>query len=402
MLIALGVCAGLFWFVLAPILAPRGPYVFGRFRLIDIYLGAPLLLTVVGWLVVWAGSPEVRRETAFRTGAVLLSSFLTLIAFDVAWAAWNASQQEALGPFDPELVWVRPAALRWSGRFGNGTRRILYETDENGFRNPLGIREAEIVCVGDSFTEALQVPREDAFCTRLGQLTGGASVNLGRTGYGPQQELIVLRRHALAYRPRVVVWALYEGNDLSDAELYERWRTHPVPIKRSWKSRYVENSLMCAWLARTLPQSKAVLRLRGGGSTTFTLTERRGPEAPEAYPTGAKQLLGALEEGARFCRQHGIQLVVVTLPHYARVLGKDLTPAESPQSSWGAFAKLVEMDCATNEIAFHDLEPALSRRAVLDNSNVYFLGDLHLDAAGHEAVAEEIAEFLRSHPSQLP
>jgi hypothetical protein len=49
-------------------------------------------------------------------------------------------------------------------------------------------------------------------------------VNLGRGAYGPQQELIVLKRYGLAYRPRVVIWQLFEGNDLADARQFSEWK----------------------------------------------------------------------------------------------------------------------------------------------------------------------------------
>ena len=46
-------------------------------------------------------------------------------------------------------------------------------------------------------------------------------VYLGHSGYGPQQELVVLKRYGLRLHPRTVIWTLFEGNDFSDAERYE-------------------------------------------------------------------------------------------------------------------------------------------------------------------------------------
>ena len=52
-------------------------------------------------------------------------------------------------------------------------------------------------------------------------------INLARGAYGPQQELIVLKRYGLAYEPRFVVWQLFEGNDLVDAEAFAEWKKNP-------------------------------------------------------------------------------------------------------------------------------------------------------------------------------
>ena len=75
--------------------------------------------------------------------------------------------------------------------------------------------------VGDSFVEGLHVAEPDLISARLAERLGEPVANLGRTGYGPQQELEVLRRHGLAMHPRAVVWAFYEGNDLQDVATYD-------------------------------------------------------------------------------------------------------------------------------------------------------------------------------------
>lgn len=82
-----------------------------------------------------------------------------------------------------------------------------------------------IAVIGDSFTEALQVPAEDAYWSvmerRLRQCpaVGGRQVeaiNFGVAGYGTEQELITLRKHAWKYHPDVVLLAVTTGNDVKD------------------------------------------------------------------------------------------------------------------------------------------------------------------------------------------
>jgi len=129
---------------------------------------------------------------------------------------------------DDELGFVRKPNVVWEGRLSLEGKDLSYHTDENGFRNVPQIHQADLVFIGDSFTEGASVPEEDTFVQQLGKKVTHSVVNLGRGQYGPQQELIILRRYGLGYNPRVVVWQLFEGNDLSDATRFAEWRQTPV------------------------------------------------------------------------------------------------------------------------------------------------------------------------------
>jgi lysophospholipase L1-like esterase len=87
--------------------------------------------------------------------------------------------------------------------------------DGNGFRNNAIPSEVSIVTLGDSQTYGVGVAREDAWPTQL-TLTSGLSVyNMSFSGYGPSQGLS-LWPEAVKLHPKVVIQALYSGNDLFD------------------------------------------------------------------------------------------------------------------------------------------------------------------------------------------
>src|SRR5438445_552752 len=58
---------------------------------------------------------------------------------------------------------------------------------------------------------------------RLEQRLGVAVQNYGTAGFGPQQELLVLRDFVVRHRPSRVVLAYFAGNDLFDAERFDRF-----------------------------------------------------------------------------------------------------------------------------------------------------------------------------------
>ena len=94
--------------------------------------------------------------------------------------------------------------------------------DENGFRITGSTDNTyEIVALGDSYTEAANVAQ--TWVDRLATNTRKDIKNLGYRGYGPQQELAVLREYALDYNPEIIIVGFFGGNDLSDALNYERY-----------------------------------------------------------------------------------------------------------------------------------------------------------------------------------
>ena len=101
--------------------------------------------------------------------------------------------------------------------------RFPFTTDEEGFRNRPGAEEAPVAALGDSFTDAMTLPAEAAWPSRLSARLGVPVRNYGTAGFGPGQERRVLEEYVLRRRPRVVVVGFFAGNDLQDAERFKHF-----------------------------------------------------------------------------------------------------------------------------------------------------------------------------------
>ena len=123
---------------------------------------------------------------------------------------------------DAEVGWRPiPGAVRRFTDEGDG----LVEINSLGLRDrerpgPLDAKTPRIAVFGDSMTEADQVNLPDTYTARLEeslrQSGQGAEVwNFGVTGYSPIQELLLFRKEAAKYRPRVVVLSIFLDNDVS-------------------------------------------------------------------------------------------------------------------------------------------------------------------------------------------
>jgi lysophospholipase L1-like esterase len=97
---------------------------------------------------------------------------------------------------------------------------------------------AVVAALGDSFTDGLTVPAELTWPARLSHHLGVSVRNYGTAGFGPGQELLVLKQYVRARRPRRVVIGFFAGNDLVDAERFEGFQRDGVDfpsVGRGWK-----------------------------------------------------------------------------------------------------------------------------------------------------------------------
>lgn len=309
---------------------------------------------------------------------------------------------------DAELGFVRKPGLNWTGRMVPGLPATTYRTDENGFRNPAGIRQSDVAIVGDSFVEAAAVQEESTAVQRISQATGLRMVNLGRTLYGPPEYLIVTKRYALKYHPRAVVWAIFEGNDLTDTESFVAWQRDPG-ARQTLLQRLASRSLLAQFIRQTpiTMHGRRNFRLTDGTVGRIDLDYTYYPDAPAQRPRGWAGTAEAIQEGNRLLQSEGVQFLVLFVPIKVRVLGRfiqfnddgdrDNSLPGGLMDSPGDFASAVGEECRRAGCDFIDLTAALRRGAERDNRYIYFaMLDPHLDVDGNRIVADEVSAWVRS------
>ncbi|HEV2804029.1 MAG TPA: hypothetical protein VGW57_03765 [Chthoniobacterales bacterium] len=337
--------------------------------------------------------------------------------------------------------------------FGGEPHRYPFETDAEGFRNPAVRSEIDVAALGDSFVEAMTSPAGEAWPARLEQITGKRVQNYGTSAFGPQQELYVLQDFAIGHLPRDVVLGYFAGNDLFDAERFDRWEhggDKPGEELSGWRLRKSfrrYETLFLTTLARvTLPATAptkvpppARPRTPGNGfdrgaweietapGTTMRFAfmppylQKLVASRDEIEPSRGWQL--ARETFLRMkatCAQHGARFTIVFIPSkdevywplVERSLGREELqrsldfistynhmPIRAADISANRLAQneLMRDFCANTGISFLDLTPALEQAAASGRA-VYFADDAHWNAAGHELAAQELAKFLAQQP----
>lgn len=330
---------------------------------------------------------------------------------------------------------------------------ILFATDSQGFRNQDEATTADLVVLGDSFTELPYMALEDVWPSLLARQTGWKVRNLAVSGYGPMQESVVLRKWGLAYRPRLVVLGFYEGNDIYDCAEFDGFRRSALPYFQWVVRRF---SKRWDWFNRR--PIVAILRMfllpyeriaeRWSGENSRTRAARRAYFNPvEVEAGGHRHKIGllslnlmllsadadkvrsqpgwplcqsALREMNETCAKAGATFVLVFIPTkehvYLPLLRNRFTPeaihdfvaayhteakAMGPDefeaalyANTDATGRVVEEFCREQNIAFFDLTPAF-RRAAQQGQLIYFAFDSHWNGLGNKIAADEIEQFLR-------
>ncbi len=295
--------------------------------------------------------------------------------------------------------------LAWLGLPFQSRYDVDVQHDRNGFRNDVDFTEAQLVVIGDSFVEGAETDKSKTVVAELGRRLKTTAVNLGQSGYGPQQELVVLKRYGLPLSPQVVVWFLFGGNDLSDVDSYEWRRQHldeflaPPQVGSRLFSR---NALTALARLTTTPRRTAsavakrheVVFTRADGTTELIYLDAADSQwTPHQWAITSATLLEARELSTRA----GADFLVVFIPRKQRVYqGYSRAAAQSFANTWkpNHLPEVLAEFCATNEITFLDSTVPL-RQAVAAGESVHLPDDVHWSPAGHRVVGAAVAARIR-------
>ena len=399
-----------------------------------------LLVTLVsGYLIAWAVygllSTVSRAELITRLTLTTTSIIGCLVVAESPALLRVVDYRAILGSFesesplsgagrraDHELLWRHDPYYRYEeayqGNLGQAlcvppdpSRQIAVQYDRNGFRNSRDLEQADIVVIGDSYIEGYMTAEPLLVTSLLGQLQGKIVANLGHSGYGPQQELVVLKRYGLPLRPQTVIWTFFEGNDFSDAEQYDKQRARASdPVWQDvWYRSLTRNAL-----ARTL---RPAHRCTAPSSIEQFQAHFRDAHdninpvffAPsEVQPLSedkVSQVVTYLAKAAMLCRERNIRFIVAFIPEKYRVYHNlsNVQLSSDALRSWQVAPLPEEMASRLNRldlgIEYVDLTLPL-RSASRKGIATYLPDDTHWTDAGNRVVAERLDQALRSFSSQ--
>ncbi len=466
------------------------PRLVGRLQ-IGRELSLLLVLALVFWLLnrgAEARDRHAMRLAWFRTAAVTMTFVVCVFACEVALRALGdrapagiLALRHDLGEAVPEERWEDTA--RYGRRLRAGVtaenawqygdivrmgfisaavspgvhRQFPFKTDAEGFRNDAVRERVNIAALGDSFTDALTLPAAASWPMRLQERLGVPVQNYGTAGFGPQQELLVLRDYVIRHRPSHVVLAYFAGNDIFDAERFEQFQRRGRaedsslgwPIKDIYgraDTWFVTSALSASanWLAHRQqpfpvraaaePPRDPVIEARAPFDGGLFSLQVEGHLLQWAFMPPYLNILNYSEHELRArngwrltreailamqqtSRDAGAEFTVLFLPFKSQVywplLERSITPdqlrhalefylkdngrpvdIEAMQKNRLAQNAMLRELCASAGIPFLDTTSMLQQH-VESGENVYFPDDSHLNELGQNLVADALAGFLQ-------
>ena len=343
-------------------------------------------------------------------------------------------------PGDEKNLFCRfDAALGWRnipGAEGEFARR---EFRHHVRHNNLGMRGEEVaaarpspaprlIALGDSFTWGYGVEETETYCHRIGEALDAEMLNLGVSGYGTGQELLLLREVIDKVEADGVLLFFDPATDLADVRDNRRWgyakprftldgqgklelaglpsdSAQPSPATaipatepaNPWFNRLAESSTLfnmaVAGLASRSWSAREYLRETGivGPWVAWDDTEVYRREPTEEVEDAWKVVGALLHETKTLLDEHGMRLTVIQIPGKVQVRPRLDPAAYDPALPTRRLAAI----CQAAGIPFIDPTDALHNAFEVGGPPPYYRYDPHLTAVGHRIVADVVARELR-------
>ena len=322
---------------------------------------------------------------------LIISLAITLVMGEIILRAFVPQETKRFASFDKELGWR--GTPRGEGVYirKRDDIHVPYHYNNLGFRDEdvpdTAGAQFQIVILGDSFVESLEVPYESTFQDRLEEHmkaqvgASSAVINISSQGYSTAQEVIAYRKFRTILRPDIVLLAFYIGNDFDDnlreafAFLDEQGRLNFKTNQDGWaKIQYLtiqrwlyENSHLVFFVKNTVEN---------------ILGSRLAPQAKERVKASVEHATALTRslilEMKNEVHRNGSKFGVLIFP-----------TREEVEKGNAEKTEIIVDICREAQI------PSLRLDSTLTPMH-YFSHDAHLNETGHAVTAAEIVRFLSS------
>lgn len=435
--------------------------------------GVAALSLVVGGLVAallarLARGADPEQHLGAKLAAAQGVLLATLLAVDLSFASLRNARSDAptlddaryadavtwIGEVYPPLYWheegfrlAKPHYRFSATHYGDGyvpallasrtmrdevlsLKSVTMSIDGNGFRATTPPRDARVFALGDSFTFGWGVGDGETWPALLAQRLGEPVYNLGVHDSSPLEEVVrlqhLLRTRPDEFRPRHVLWLLFEGNDLEDCRPIVPARAAPSGTHRALFADTVIDLVL--QIPGVVQHESVIDRLRRGelvlgappaGRDPLVVDGVRSPHpvhhskdlgwmlwlrdqverarAPESYVARHPHracVAAAFDEMAALARAHGFDVTVAVAPSAVRVYAPHVEDLDAPLAGPHLIAALLA-HARDAGFATVNLLDALAPHAAGDRRDLlYFRDDDHWSPRGHAVVAGILGEGL--------
>jgi SGNH hydrolase-like domain, acetyltransferase AlgX len=317
---------------------------------------------------------------------------------------------------------------------------VEFIIDRYGLRNANPPDNAGIFVLGDSFCFGYHTTQSAIFSELLSARLNQPVYNMGVSGFSPLQEFLMLRyfltTYPNAFRPRHLLWFIFEGNDLEGTYAEENMSAAAIRDAAAGKKRpKTLNDILKGTIVETVSNIPAVIRrqsivrrfmdgsvtLPSGGLKKTTQNhlmldgetlldpiyhspkygykilrqqylDRAGNSLADVmnHPNAAR-LAVVFDRMKALANKHAFDVTVVTAPTSVR-LYKDYFEDLPPVTAEPYFLRYATKLADKEGFAHLDLYALMTPFA--RNEYLYYADDTHWNERGHQVVADVLAEHL--------
>ena len=307
----------------------------------------------------------------------------------------------------------------------------LYRKELLSFNPPAVLAAPDkptVLTMGDSFTAGNQ----SYLASLRRSMPGVRWINGGISGSGVKEALLTASRRFAEFKPRVLVYQIYVGNNLVDLGYRPDWGRHSAARNLWWtmsrifpsipyvRRRIQEARVEQAHTPAAAHEGAAKSSDAVGIDASETFTPAAYNERVKLYyqldPTvtddsirlrgvrggDLRELVGLAKKLVAFCRPPACQAVFFVVPHKAQVSGQYLNwerelGATLPESSIAVeedYPFLSELRTSLAADGVKVLSPLRELRAQEKIRHVYYVNDDHLNAFGQEKLGDWLRKEL--------
>jgi hypothetical protein len=366
------------------------------------------------------------RRMLFGITAVLLIVCAGLAAAEwlLRWRQLRIIKSDRLTPGlsrpDAQLGWL--PTRHWTGRHEHHDFDVTYSINGTGFRGD-DIRAHKppaksIAVVGDSFTFGTGVNDDETFVALLNQHRSGRErfYNFAVAGYSTDQELLLVEREVLRWKPDRLLLVVYLANDLFDNQLplsLQVNRAKPmfiltngvlfltnIPASLS-AERSRQPSLRDMVLGTGRAQQGLRMRLETRSYLARSFSEALLP-APDLssgfdqrFDYGLSLFWALVERMRESCRTNGTEFTMALMSGHSLVENPRSLSAQYQEF----FRRRIAAESSKRRVTVIDLASQLQQRYRQQGGKWFHPNEGHLNSAGHQVVAEILDQAL---PQTLP
>ena len=364
--------------------------------------------SLIGLGVLNRFHPELRTQVAKQIGVETGDDFILV----------RSGERSDRGP---DFYMMKPDGRYWKpvdeiDKAYGAVEHIT--TDERGFCNPkalAGMKTMDVVTVAGSIPTCSFISGEEIFSAYLGGATSLESYNLAVRGVGPYEFVEVLKRYVGDLKPRLVIFAISEGNDLRDSQRYldhvsGRNIRDRIPMGGLFAWSYalafakggieetvslIKDTFRPDFRYTVMVQGKPVAMNVANQDTDELIVARavaEGKLSPELYRP-------PLVEFVRLSEEHGFIPLVIIVPNAYTIYDRTVSyndPSIMPMIRTSTEAQRKWLADNAQSIGYQYFDPIgpLQEQAAT-RPLLYFPANIHPTAEGQKALAEIVAPSVR-------